>query len=105
MLSNVRMGDSMTSLPDKDHLYITDYNFAPLKANDWLGAINRGDRIYSQAVKYFLVVKASTGEILVNMTIPHIRGVNPSLLVPGAHEDVLMGFRNGVVRIYEKKEK
>jgi hypothetical protein len=101
-LNNVAFCDCLTSLPDKNHLYITDYDIAPRSANDWLGAINRADTIYKDSVKFLLVVDASTGQIELNYTIPHIRGVNPTLLVPGANDDVFMGSRNGVIRIFKK---
>jgi hypothetical protein len=103
-LTNIAMGDCITSLPDKEQLYFTDYNISPVYGNDWLSAIFRADHIYQKAIKYLYIVNTTTGHIQVNYTIPHIQGINPSLIVPGGHDDVFLGSRNGVIRLYKKKQ-
>jgi len=100
---DIRQGDCVTALPDKHHVYVTDYDTAPALTNDWLQAATFEDPRYSQATKYFVVLDSRTGMVLVNYTIPLSKGVNPSLLVPGARGDVFIGTPSGIVRLYAEE--
>jgi hypothetical protein len=101
-VNSIRQGDCITVVPDRQHIYMTDYSFGP-KPNEmtrWLGAASGDDKEYATATKYFYVVNTVTGQLMVNYTIPHATGINPSLLLPGANNDIFVGTRTGIVRIY-----
>ena len=51
-------------------------------------------------VKYFIVGDTSTGKILANITLTNGTGLKPSLIVPGANNDVIIGTNTGIARLY-----
>lgn len=102
MKENIIQADCLTALPNKGHIYMTDYDMGPLLTNEWLGATTgKIERYREGSQKYFLVVNAVTGEELVRKSMePYARGINPSLLVPGANNDVFLGSQKGIIRVY-----
>ncbi len=81
-------------------VYMTDYDFGPEHTNEWMGASVGSIAKYTLPKKSFLVVDGQTGKEIVRAPIPYGKGTNPSLLVPGANNDVFLGSQKGVIRIY-----
>lgn len=100
-LKNVRNSDCITNVVDRQHVYVNDYSEAPTETNDWMGAVTGSISHFRQSTKYFLVIDAATGKEIVRKALPEGgNGVNPSLLVPGANNDVFIGTTKGIVRLY-----
>eukprot|EP00981_Chlorochromonas_danica_P006812 scaffold1491_cov167-Ochromonas_danica.AAC.4 len=96
-IKGVKQSDCITSLPLKGHMYLSDYSYAPEETNHWIAA-SMDDTVFRKAGKAFLIVDGDTGREIVRKEFSE--GVNPSLIVPGAHDDVIVGTPKGVARLY-----
>jgi len=94
-------GDCITVAADKGHVYMTDYSTGPADYSSWMAAIGpNGKKMFPHIEKYFVVADARNGEILLNTTILAGEGMRPALIVPGGHNDVLVGKPTGLNRMY-----
>jgi hypothetical protein len=84
------------------HVYMTDYDRAMPQndPNSWLQAVSGSLGAVKDATKFFVVADAATGQVLLNVSIAPAEGVQASVIVPGAHNDVFIGTRLGLLRIY-----
>jgi hypothetical protein len=92
--------DCLTVAADKEHVYLSDYSDAPDKWYKWLSVVGPDSRSYPDAIKYFIIANVSDGSIIANLTMSVGGGLRISVLVPGAHNDVLVGTSRGLKRIY-----
>lgn len=89
--------DCLTVAADKGHVYFSDYNRNVTNgANAWFGEM----MTVPNATKYLIVADTATGDILLNMTVSVGEGLKPSLIVPGANNDVIIGTPTGISRLY-----
>jgi hypothetical protein len=89
--------DCLTIAADKGHVYFSDYNKrVEGGANSWFSEMF----IVPNATKYLIVADVETGEVMLNMTVSEGEGLKPSLIVPGAHDDVIIGTPTGISRLY-----
>lgn len=89
--------DCLTVAADKGHVYFSDYNKNVDKgANAWFSEMFK----VQNATKYLIVADTATGKVLLNMTVSVGDGLKPSLIVPGAHNDVIIGTPTGISRLY-----
>jgi hypothetical protein len=94
--------DCLTVAADRGHVYTSDCNRAPATANEWLPVIGRSsvNGNYHALDKYFVVLNASNGAVLANITIAEKQPIRLSMIIPGGNNDVFLGTANGLVRIY-----
>lgn len=98
--------DCITLAADKGHVYLSDYSDGPADWTTWLNAIGPASKALYPTVKKFLIVAdTATGDVLLNITTMEgtekdPSGAKPSLIVPGGHNDVLVGTADGLIRIY-----
>lgn len=89
--------DCLTIAADKNHVYFSDHSAIPgSDVNKFLPWMREAKSV----TKYFLIADAETGQILVNTTLSTEDGIRPSMIVPGAHNDVIIGTSSGVSRLY-----
>jgi hypothetical protein len=89
--------DCLTVAADKGHVYFSDYNKNVNNgANAWFSEMFKVEN----ATKYLIVADTATGNVLLNMTVSVGDGLKPSLIVPGAHNDVIIGTPTGISRLY-----
>jgi hypothetical protein len=89
--------DCLTIAADKGHVYFSDYNRNVTSgANAWFSEMFK----IQNATKYLIVADVESGEVLLNMTVSRGEGLKPSLIVPGAHDDVIIGTPTGISRLY-----
>lgn len=93
-------GDCLSVAADKGHVYMTDYSVGAGHVDNWLPAMTASWTDYRHTNKYFIVADTATGNILCNITISENEGMNPALVVPGGHNDVILSSRSGLTRIY-----
>ena len=96
-------GDCITVAADKGHLYYGDYNKGPRRnaPHEWFEAMGpAGKNVYSDLRKYLIVADVATGEVLANLTVQEGGMMGPSLIVPGANNDVFIGGGAGLTRVY-----
>lgn len=92
--------DCITIAADKGHIYFSDYNKnITTGINTWFGEMFEVQDVN----KYFIVGDTSNGNILANVTLSNGIGLKPSLIVPGAHNDVIIGTNTGITRLYVDK--
>lgn len=92
--------DCITIAADKGHIYFSDYNKnITTGINTWFGEMFD----VKDVVKYFIVGDTSNGNILANITLSNGTGLRPSLIVPGANNDVIIGTNTGITRLYVDK--
>ena len=103
-IAGIRQADCITVIPDRNYIYMTDYGVAPTHNADWMSATS-GDPEFRSNTKYFIIADSRTGQIKVNVSLGDATGVNPSLLVPGVHNDVFIGVPSGVARLYADVKK
>ena len=89
--------DCLTVAADKQHVYFSDFNVVP---GEEINAFIPWMKGVKDVTKYLIVAHTETGRVLVNVTIAREDGIGPSLIVPGAHNDVLIGTSNGISRLY-----
>eukprot|EP00602_Paraphysomonas_sp_CaronLab_P009241 CAMPEP_0185035846 /NCGR_PEP_ID=MMETSP1103-20130426/27903_1 /TAXON_ID=36769 /ORGANISM="Paraphysomonas bandaiensis, Strain Caron Lab Isolate" /LENGTH=555 /DNA_ID=CAMNT_0027573117 /DNA_START=5 /DNA_END=1672 /DNA_ORIENTATION=+ len=93
--------DCITIAADRGHVYLSDYDKGVTTGiNSWLGSMNHVPNV----TKYLIVADTHTGEIMVNTTVFYGTGMKPSLIVPGAHNDIIMGTPTGIARFYVDTE-
>lgn len=100
---SVANSDCITVSADKNLLYITDYSDYPKNANEWMTEViaSRSEaKYYEKLTKYFLVLNASNGIVLANITIGVNQSIHPAMIVSGQNNDVFVGLSNGVARVY-----
>ena len=97
-IRNIKQADCLSVAADKGHVYMTDYSDGPTEVKDWLQAST--GRIYKTVNKFFIVANSSTGEIIANKTISQGAGMSVSVVVGGANNDVFVGTREALVRLY-----
>ena len=89
--------DCLTMAADKNHVYFSDHDMIPGDdTNKFLPWMKGSEEI----TKYLIVAHAQSGEVLVNVTISREDGVSPTMIVPGAHNDVIIGTSAGLSRLY-----
>ena len=89
--------DCVTLAADKKHVYFSDHNVVPL---DDVNAFVPWMKGAKDVTKYLIVADTATGRILVNETLSRQDGIHPSMIVPGAHNDVIIGTSVGLSRFY-----
>ena len=97
-IRNIKQADCLSVAADKGHVYMTDYSDGPTEVKDWLQAVT--GRKYKTVNKFFIVANSSTGEIIANKTISLGAGMSVSVVVGGANNDVFVGTREALVRLY-----
>ena len=87
---------------DKNHVYLTDYNDGPRRANDWMVELvsNAQELKFPKVHKFFIVLNAHTGAVLANITLCENQPIHTSMIIAGSNNDVFVGIFNGVVRIF-----
>eukprot|EP01040_Poterioochromonas_malhamensis_P012541 gene12541-13727_t len=104
-LARVTQGDCISVIPDRHHIYMTDYGAKkPAHVSKWLGAIAGDFPELKTNDKFFLISDTRTGQIFANVTLPEL-GTNPTLIVPGKNNDVFLGAQRGLVRVYAVPKK
>jgi hypothetical protein len=89
--------DCLTLAADKKHVYFSDHNVIP---GQDVNAFLPWMRDIRDVTKYLIVADTETGRVLVNATISREDGIRPSMIVPGAHDDVIIGTSVGISRLY-----
>lgn len=89
--------DCLTVAADKKHVYFSDFNVVP---GDDINGFIPWMKGVKDVTKFLIVAHTETGRVLVNVSIAREDGIGPSLIVPGAHNDVLIGTSNGISRLY-----
>jgi hypothetical protein len=89
--------DCLTIAADKKHVYFSDHSESP---GDDVNAFIPWMKGVKDVTKYLIVADTGSGRVLVNATISREDGVFPSLIVPGAHNDVIIGTSVGISRLY-----
>ena len=95
-------GATVATAASSSHVYMTDYDRTMPQSDttSWLQAVSGGVEAVRDATKYFVVADAATGRLLLNVSIAPREGAQASVIVPGAHNDVFIGTRLGLLRIY-----
>jgi hypothetical protein len=89
--------DCLTIAADNGHVYFSDYNRNVTGgANAWFSEMFK----IQNATKYLIVADVESGEVLLNMTVSRGEGLKMSLIIPGAHDDVIIGTPTGISRVY-----
>lgn len=100
-IKNIIQADCVSIAADRGHIYMSDYNFAPVEPNEWLEAVSKESNAKEvMPDKFFIVADVKSGHILGNLTISTNDGLQASLVVPGANNDVFIGTKNGLTRVY-----
>lgn len=97
-MSDVIQADCVSIAADRGHIYLSDYSFAPTNPNEWLEAVSTTSEVMPD--KFFVVADVKTGKVLGNLTISVNDGLQASLIVPGANNDVFIGTKSGLTRVY-----
>lgn len=98
--------DCLTVAADKGHVYVSDYSSAPPSTLEWLPALSSIYDLYgshSGVDKYLIILNASDGSTLANITIGTKSGIRLSMIIPGGNDDVIVGTRKGLVRVYHQQ--
>ena len=96
----IRNTDCMGVAADRGHIYCSDFDMTLPSLNAYMGAAARRDG-WPDATKSFVVLDAGTGKEL--LRLPLTKGTpNASMVVPGRHNDVFMGTRPALFRVYQE---
>jgi hypothetical protein len=89
--------DVLVVAADKGHVYLTDFhhNVDGPVADFFLGI-----RSVKNATKFFIIADTETGKIILNRTLSIGPGGPPSLIVPSAHNDIIVSSSEGITRLY-----
>jgi len=95
-------GDCINVAAKQGHLYLTDYSDGPRTANQWTAEVTSADvdLEYKSVAKYFIVLDAADGHVLANLTLTTGDSIFISMIIPGGNNDVFLGTRSGIVRIF-----
>ena len=89
--------DCLTMAADKNHVYFSDHDMmSGDDTNKFLPWMKQSNNV----TKFLIVAHAQSGEVLVNVTISREGGISPTMIVPGAHNDVIIGTSVGISRLY-----
>lgn len=91
--------DCISIAADKGHVYFSDHDLgdnARASASDYMESMFNAKNI----TKYLVVAEASTGRTISKVAIYQGDGQQPSLIVPGPHDDVIFGTPVGIARLY-----
>jgi hypothetical protein len=98
--------DCLTVAADRGHVYMADFSSAPTTVSGWGFAVGQESSTRNtDSVKYLVVADTNTGKVLLNTTLSTRGGIRPALIMPGAHNDVLIGGTSGLVRLYFNQSK
>lgn len=97
-IRNIKQADCISVAADKGHVYMTDYSDGPTEASEWLKASSHST--FKNVNKFFIIANSSTGEIIANKTISQGAGMSVSVVIGGANNDVFVGTREALVRLY-----
>ena len=98
-IKGIKQLDCLSVAADKGHVYMTDYSGGPTNHGDnWMKTVTH--KMFKDLNKFFIVANSSTGQIIANKTISVGFGATVSLVVSGANNDVFMGTREALVRVY-----
>eukprot|EP01036_Dinobryon_divergens_P028296 gene28296-37227_t len=97
-IRNIKQADCISVAADKGHVYMTDYSDGPTVASEWLKASSH--TTFKNVNKFFIIANSSTGEIIANKTISEGAGMSVSVVIGGANNDVFVGTREALVRLY-----
>lgn len=89
--------DCLTLAADRKHVYFSDHDVVP---GDEVNGFVPFMREARDVTKYLIVADTETGRVLVNTSISREDGIRPSMIVPGAHDDVIIGTSVGISRLY-----
>jgi hypothetical protein len=89
--------DCLTLAADRKHVYFSDHSHIP---GDDINAFIPWMKEAKDVTKYLIVADTETGKVLVNATMSREDGIRPSMIVPGAHNDVIIGTSSGISRLY-----
>lgn len=94
--------DCLMVAADKGHVYVTDYSDASATANDYLREISRSPQVakLTNLTKFFIVLDASNGKVLSNITVSSGEQMWPSMIIAGSHGDVFFGTPSGLFRVH-----
>lgn len=92
--------DCISVAADKGHLYVSDYSSGPAPAWDNVAPAMGPFSEFKHVDKFLLVIDVSNGNILANVTVAQSAGMSVSMIVPGANDDVFVGYRDGLVRVH-----
>lgn len=93
--------DCLTVAADKGHVYMTDYNTAPLTAKEWHPSVTPSSvPQFKNVTKFFVVLDATSGKVLSNLTISKTGGLWPSMIISGGNNDVFLSTSKEIVRVY-----
>mmetsp|Transcript_15492 Transcript_15492/g.29186 ORF Transcript_15492/g.29186 Transcript_15492/m.29186 type:complete len:559 (+) Transcript_15492:66-1742(+) len=89
--------DCVTIAADKKHVYFSDRDAIP---SDSINSFISWMKQAKDVSMYFIVADTETGQVLVNTTMSRQDGIHPSMIVPGAYNDVIIGTPVGLSRLY-----
>ncbi len=93
--------DCLMVAADKGHVYLSDYNDGPLDANHFPNEVAlKGNPKFRDLKKYFIVLNATNGDVLANVTIAESQKITAMMVIAGQNNDVFMGSTKGLTRIY-----
>lgn len=95
--------DCLMVAADKGHVYVTDYSDAPATANDYLREMSSSPQKVAKLTnltKFFIVLDASNGKVLSNITVSSGEQMWFSMIIAGSHNDVFFGTPSGLFRVH-----
>jgi hypothetical protein len=94
---NAKQLDCIVVSADKGHVYLTDFHHV---LDGPLTDMYSGLRSVKNASKFFIIADTETGKILLNRSLSTGPFSPPSLIVPSAHNDVIVASAHGITRLY-----
>lgn len=96
-----RNADCVTVGVSSGHVYASDYSDGPTNANSWMAETvsKPHERKFSLVNKFFLVIDAESGKVISNVTIAENQGMFVSMIIPGGHDDIILGTDQSLVRV------
>lgn len=94
--------DCLMVAADKGHIYVSDYSDGPMEVNDFAREANSqpdSDAQFKHLSKFFIVLNATTGAVIANVTIADEQQLTAMMIIAGANNDVFMGSTKGLIRI------
>jgi hypothetical protein len=97
--AEIRNSDCLTVAADRDHIYCTDHSDG-LGLQEWMESVSSRPR-WPTIRKAFVVLDAGTGRELLRVPLGSASPV-ASMIVPGPHDEVFVGTRPALVRVYQE---
>ena len=97
-IANIRQSDCLNVAADKGHVYMTDYSDSPVVSNYFMQAVTGSS--HQTVDKFFVVADSRTGSIILNTTLSEKEGLQVSVVANGVNNDVFVGTKKGIARIY-----